>query len=445
MGSDRFEAARPRPFYKLSYIAFVLFAVTAMWGPAGPYLMLIPLLAWFVYWSRREGGSADRSSLVWLVCLFLFYVGIRAVFGYMADPTTWEQQDKVAADYFRIGGLWAMVLAPWLVGRSGQFNRNILFGLALVGFLGETLFVVPWGDIATGAQVRPNLVSGPNGSAVVSGFFFLLVLIVGGSLIVSVLASWRWWASVSLVIAWLALLGLLALYLALMQSRSAWLALAAVLPLVVVAGGWVLARASSTKRIWVPLASLAVAVAIVAGVFASQHHLIERRYEAAKGPVKQIVALEWDQLEPGSLSYRIWMYQFGVSRVLEKPLFGWSPGGVKKLIQEKGGEHIDRFSQIHNMHLEVALGLGGVGLILFYSMVAISFTEVVRAMRRRRLPFTWGLFWIAATLFIGIEALFDTRFFVYDYGAVMVLLGTLAIGCQLDRLGDGCDSADFRV
>lgn len=421
-------------FFWIGYSAFLVFATTVMWGPAGPYLMLPLLLAWFVYWCRNDGGWTRRSPLVWMAWLFVLYVAVRAVSGYLLDPSTWEQQDRVAADYFRIGGLWAVLLAPWLVGRSGPFNRNLLFGLALVGFLGETAMALPWAELGSSFVARARLVAGPNGSALIAGFFFLLSVVVGPPCVVRLSHRQHRIQAVLTSLVWITLVSMLGLFVLLTQSRSAWLALVLVLVAIAVSAVWAGRRYGSPRQRRLLFAAVGAGAAIMVALVSSQSHLLEKRYEQAQDSLDKVVTLRWSEMETDPVSQRIWLYQFGFPKVLDRPVLGWSPGGVKPLIQANADPPIDHHQHIHNMHLEILLGLGLVGFVLFYGMVAMCFVELGRAVVAGRLPVEWGLFWIAATLFVGIEEIFDTRFFIYEVGAVMALLGALGIACQLDRL-----------
>lgn len=424
---------RNRIFERGGYAAFFIFALTLFWGPAGPYLMLVPLLAYFIYFCRRPASPAARSPLVWLAWIFVLYAAVSAVTGFFNDPSTAAWQEKVVADFFRIGGFWAVLLAPWLTGAAGPRNRYLLFGLALFGFVAESIGEIPWRELGE-TSLRTGLVSGPNSSAVVAGVFFFLVLIVGATGLVH-LAQRRHPALTAAVgLAWLALLAILVVYLVITQSRSAWIALVAVLALLGVALAYWTIRYGNRRQRQGFFGVATATVLLLTAVGISQSHIFERRIEAAQPAIEKIVTGKLDELERGSISYRIWLYQFGLSKVPDKPLFGWSAGGIKALIHDHAPDKITKFNQVHNMHLEILLALGLVGFALFYAMVTISFVEVGWAMRARRLPVEWGTFWMAATLFMGIEALFDTRYFVYEYGATMALLGATGIACQLDRL-----------
>jgi len=416
------------------YAAFLVFAATLFWGPAGPYLSLIPLLIWFVHWARQSDSVAPRSPLVWLAWVFSLYVAVSVLLGYLADPSTREWQAKVLSDYLRIAGVWPVLIAPWLMGERSRRNRNLLFGLALFGFMCESITSIPWSSLGH-TDGRWGLVAGPNSSAVISGVFFLLVILVGGSWLFRAIACRHRVALVVGLPIWVALVAVLAVYIVFMQSRSAWLALVVVMAVVALVASWRTARLGSVlqRRCLCGLMAGVAAIAAIAAI--TQSHLIERRIEAAQEPIVKIATLSTAEMESGSLSRRVWMYEFGLAKALERPVFGWSAGGVKSLLNEQAPQRISDANQIHNMHLEILLGLGVVGFGLFYAMVAISLVEVARAMRAGRLPLEWGGFWLSASVFVGIEALFDTRFFVYEYGAVLMLLAALAIACQLDRLG----------
>jgi len=421
-------------FYRFAYAGFLIWATTFLWGPTGPYAMIPLLLAWFVYWCRTENPRASRSPLVWMVWLFVFYVAARAVSGYFADPSTLPEQDNIAADYFKVGGLWALLLAPWLTGSFGRSNRNILFALALLGFVGEAVQAVPWSDLDAFVEQRGRLVAGPNGTGTVAGFFFLLALIVGPYRIIDLLRRKRTLLTVVAILAWLALVSTLGSVILATQSRSAWLALGVSLPFALALGGWAASRHPSSERQKAPLLLSAIALAVLLGAVASQHQFIQKRFATVSDSIEKIVSLDVSELEPNSVSYRIWMYQFGLSKALEKPIIGQSPGGVKKLMEDADSESINRFTHLHNAHLEIFVGLGLIGFVLFYGAVGLCVIEVARAFRSARLPVEWMIFWMSATAFVGVEMLFDTRFFIYECGAVMVLLASLGIACHLERL-----------
>lgn len=423
-----------RYFPRVAYAGFLLWAISFFWGPAGPYLMTPLLLAWFVYWCRTENPGAARSPLVWLVWLFTFYVCVRGVIGYLADPATAALQDKIVADYFKIGGLWALLIAPWLTGSSGARNRNILFGFALIGFLGEAGRAVPWGDLDGFIQRRGETVADPNASATVAGVFFLLVLFVGGGLLVRWARRGRWRLAGAGVLPWAGLLVFLGFLLLATQSRSAWLALCVVLVLALGAAVWLATRYFSSRRTATAVVMGGCAGLVLAALALGQIDVVQKRVSHEHETIEKVLSLQLADLEPGSTSNRIWLYQHALSTIPERPVFGYSPGGVEALVWSSPNEHIRHYGHFHNLYLDIAAGLGLLGLGMFLAMVGLSVVAVVRAFGQSQLPLEWTGFWLAGIGFVAIDICFDTRLFIYDFGAVMALLGSLGIGYHLELL-----------
>lgn len=421
-------------FRRIAYAGFLLWSVTFFWGPTGPYLMIPLLLAWFVYWVKTDNRRAARSPIVWMVCLFALYVIVRGVTGYLTDPSTSEEQGSIASAYLKIGGLWALALSPWLTGSLGARNRNILFGLGLIGFLGEVISAVPWADIQTFTNQRVSTISGPNASASVTGIFFLLVIVVGASVLARMVRLRRWVLAAVGLLVWIALVFLLGFLILASGSRSTWLGLAVVFGLAVPVAFWATRNQVASYKWRTTFLTVGIGFLLVAGGAVSQTEIIQKRLAGEHDTISKVVTLDLENLEPSSISHRIWLNQYGLSKIPGQPVFGYSPGTVEHLIDEAPNEHIQQWRHFHNLYLEIAVGLGLAGFALFFGVTGISVAEVIWAFQSGRLPTAWTAFWLSATAFMGTEMVFNTHIFLYDYGAVMALLGSIGIACHLERL-----------
>lgn len=415
-------------------VGFLAFAVTLIWGPAIPQIALVLLLPYLILWAKWNWGAVRRSPLFWMSLAFGGYAVVRSLVGAWVAPETYPMQVKGAADLLQIGGLWVIPLLPWLVGAGRKNGLALLLGFALAGFLIQAVMALEWGSLQGFVEQRPHILVGPNALGAITGFFLLLSLTVGfrwlGQLTRGKPRGWRGmaWAG------WLLALGFLLFLLLATQSRANWVAAAVTLPAVLGAFLILRDRVGHILPRRELVAGLAAVVGLVAMVLVTQWHLVGGRLNANYPAIQKVVSLRFSELPVDSVGRRVRLYAFGARELPARPLFGWSPGGVKGLINENAGPAIRSLDHIHNLPLQIALEAGAVGFLLFFGMVGISVREVALALKAGRLPWAWGLFWLGAVAFLGIQGLFDARAQTYYYGVLMILLGAVAMTCQLERL-----------
>jgi len=426
-----------KAFVGLVSLAFGLFVVTHMWGPAGPYVAMPFLLAWLLYWTFVQRRVVLNCSLVWLVFVFLIYLFCRVLIAHWSGTHTLADNRDILPEYLRISGLWSLVLAPWFVGRSGQRNLHLLLLFGLIGGVGEALWAF-WSQGGLGSPGgRLKVLGGPNATATTFGIFLVLALTVGFAWCKRIADNRSRAEAVAGWGSWLALLGFVLLVMILTESRSAMLSLAALLPFGIGVSGaiaWIFGGGGARKKL---LWCAAAGAVILMAVAAANWDRISARYEQVEGPIISIMSGDFSDLGANSVGKRIMLDQFALSQISETPIWGYSPAGVEPLIRSQADEVLRKHSDVHNVHLELLLSLGIAGGILFYTMVVISATEVIRASLHGRLRLDVGLFWLFSVAFIALEGCFDTRIWVYSYGLMMAIMGSIGIACQMERMLQG--------
>ena len=232
-------------------------------------------------------------------------------------------------------------------------------------------------------------------------------------------------------------LALFATVLLFAQSRGAWLALALALPLASIG----LQRASAEsardgdRRLHAAVGLLAL---LPVAWFLSQP-LISARLHGGWTLAQALLHDDRAVLETSSVGLRLDLYALGIKAWLQAPLFGWGLRSVAPLIAASGlhwGGYVP--PHLHNAYLQIAVGLGAVGLALLAAMSGVLLHDLWRARRVPQLDpcLCWTL--LGSLAIVLIVNAFD--FLLWSNGymrtPLMILLGAaLGVSLRLRRTG----------
>lgn len=418
-------------------VGFYWFMLTGFWGRSGHHIALGLLVLFFLYWLRSNWGLIRRSSLFWVALAFSAYVSVRAGLGYWEAPETYIWQLRYGWAFIAIGGLLGVLLAPWLMGSKAESRLNWAFVAVVLSLFIQVfleIFVHPDGEgISEIIRSRPGFQMGPNTFGLLCGILLLGILALGRRWLGQI--PWGQGVPVQAFIVLPALLlaiGGLFLGLLISQSRASWLGAAITLPFVV--GGLLWLRnpeGSGFSRRFV-LALSGGGLLLVGGLLITQWDLLESRVVGEWSTIEKVASFQLQGLQDNAVGKRIWLWRTALGAFGEQPLFGWSPAGVRGLIDERIPVHVPH--NFHNVPLQIGVALGATGLLLFFSMIWFSGREIYLATRSGRFPLEWGLFWWGALLFLGVESLFDFPMYDMEYRFFVLFLGAIAMAAQLERL-----------
>jgi len=422
----------------LGGLGFYWFMLTGFWGRDGHAIALVLLALYFVYWLKPNWRVVGASSLVWLVLVFSAWVAVRALTGYLVAPDSVEWQIEHGWDFLAIGGLFAIFLLPWLIGENAETRLNWAFALVVISLFVQVflqLFVHDSGVALEGIlSSRPGFQMGPNTFGLLCGILLLGVVALASGRLRRIYASGqrgRLFAGGALVFL---IVGLLVFGLVISQSRASWLGTLVALPMVV--GSIVWANVDLWKRGGkrVALTLLGLVLIGVGGVVYSQWGIVEGRLFQQHEDVAKVIesGFKPEKDEGGSVQGRLHLWRAGIAGILDRPFSGWSPAGIRWVIDERVPVSIPH--NFHNVPIQIGVALGAFGLLLFFAMVWVSLREVVNATRAGRLPVEWGLFWVGALVLLGIESVFDFPMYDIEYQFLVLYLGALAMAAQLERL-----------
>lgn len=431
--------------------------------------LLLPFCGWSA-WREWWAQPFMRGTLVVILFLILHSAYVR----WSVWPTIrYSAQLSVDAKLIRML-VFTGVIGWWL----SWMPRAIpwLLGAMVAGLLLAVAVYLPWGELPAilDGHLRPRFGIPENVSGVaaaMAGWMALCLLIVrrpeGGYAAV-------WWP-LCLLLAYGGCFGALLFS----QSRGAWLAFAATLPLALLGYLW-FTRWRELRRVpvWGALGSAALMsfcllfaardliVVRMAGVeqllpdqeqsqlqhqpssvssSGSKRTDATKRISssgskvAAEDDDRGDIAEEADKPDTAevvrskaAVSIRMQLYELGVARFQERPWFGWGLRTTPSLIAfgrlELGGQ---RHVHLHNAYLDALVGLGIVGTVLLLGVLSLLLVDLVGAWWRGNI--SAALFWALAGC-IGIVLVangFDSLLWRLDVarGPLELILGAcLAYG-----------------
>lgn len=441
------DAAVPRRLKSLALAALAFhafFAMTDFGGQLKPENGAIAALLLMLFAGRGPWRELARQPLIWLLTVFVVFVIAHAGYATAVFPSIgYSKQLSAAAEMVRLGVLscvvgWWLSLTPRAI--------PILFGLMTAGLLAAVLAYMPWTDLPQiwDGQLRPKLGMPENlaGQLAALGGWLALCLL---------LKVWnthgRFRRKRGLMAIFL--LAYIGSFCALLfsQSRGAWLAFAATLPVLMLSAWYTSKRESGGVVPWLPLVSVAaISLLLVLGArdlithrFAGAEQFLPQVPQSEKPAVsgnaltrspdsKPIMhrsvptvasadrASEAEKANNKAVSVRMSLYHFGMERWREHPLLGWGLRSTSTLIAgsglDLGGQ---RHAHLHSAYLDAMVGMGAIGASLLGLFLAMLVRELVLAWRRGVV--SNASFWMVSGC-IGIVLIangFDSLLWRYDY------------------------------
>jgi O-antigen ligase len=389
-----------------------------------------------------------RDSLVVLGGASIVYLVIRTLWAIWEIPETTHFQVSQAWAWFR---LWLfLIVACWLHGESRQSGRLLLF--ALSGLLAGTvshLLIHPhilWSGTRTGFHLK-----------IIAFGLYSSTAILG----LSVFAPRLWGRRKPRLFfafrvgLWLITVAILIQGLIMTQSRGAWLTAATVIPPVIMVRYWrVDSKERGSWRLRVPLVCLALlACAALVGVnLPTVSHRLSQE--------KEMFAAAWrgdfEAVPSVGFGVRVHTFRFGVTKWLERPLFGWGPGSTEYLISQSGlpqlrhSEMVDGewreghewLDHLHNTYLEILVRFGLVGAFFIVSVLGLLARGLWISRREARLPVDHAWFLAGALALMAIWSLSDFRLLHPDWRSYWVLMGGIMGTFRMPRAVPGSPPID---
>lgn len=380
----------------------------------------------------RPWRELGRHPVVRVLLLFTIYVVIQAAITHWRMPSIrFDAQLAAASKPLKLLA-WACLIGWWLVERPRWVVP--MLSLLLLGFAGWVAIHVPWNDLGAMLSGHLRLRAG-YAENLVGLFSAVAVLIVSLFLVGSQARGGPWLGGLRRVLLGLALV-LFGAYLLFAQSRGAWLALLLVLPGSVY---WVRRRHGNKplhRKFWPTIMALLL-IGTSAGIYLAQPAVLSR---FDHGP-RIVHALRHDlpgSLMSSSVGLRLDIYRFGLRKWAQAPLLGWGLLSIHPMLKQSG-IHLGSFvpPHLHDIYLQTAVGLGGIGLLLLLSPFAMWLRDLWLAwmIDRDRRMLNGILF--GSLGIILIANLFDCLMWTNDYMRMpisLLLAGAMAVSLQRKRV-----------
>ena len=392
----RLRAISTRPAYGDAWLDTVADMVPPMWGwrrfvaLAGLYLFVlcIPTFPAFagvglglVLVATLAAPAAfwlaiRRMPLFWICAALSIFVVVRGALGPEAfSPNAqWVRLSWLA-------GLAAFPMAWWLAGLRQHWYRLLgaLFLSAAVAFAAQA----DWASLQVGDFASHHAWGPPE----VTGFLgAVLLMAVLAMLMAGLQRLGRGWRPLFTVFASLALAVPIVAVLAASRYTTGWIGAGF--------GGVVLGLAATgyslTRHQW---AGLAGGSLLLLGVAIGTWQLTVAEpgaiHEAFAAPLEAVSLYRAGDVEQSRAAHaatadRLFLWTLAYERVMNRPLVG-----TGTLLPDVQDGLRRTFTGYESMYVSLAVGFGGIGVLLFATVFVLSVREVLVAARRRVWPQTW--------------------------------------------------------
>jgi O-antigen ligase len=389
-----------------------------------------------------------RDPLILLAAASTIYLVFRTVWALWEMPEIRRLHISQAWAWLR---LWfVLVVAWWLQGDSRRSARLLL--LALLGLLLGTV-----GHLL----VHPDILS----SGIRTGFHLKIIAFglysstaILGLLVFAPRLLGRKELRPSFVLRvglWFITLAVLVQGLIMTQSRGAWLTAAIGIPAVTMVRYWKAdSRQGRSRRLRVAFVGVALfACATLVGVNL-------RTVTARLSGEREMFAAAWrgdfKAVPTAGFGVRVHTFRFGVTKWLERPLFGWGPGCTEYLISHSGlpqlrhsemvdgewQEGPDWLDHLHNTYLEILVRFGLVGAFFMFCSLGLLVRGLWLAHREGRIPLDYAWFLTGALGLMAIWSLSDFRLLHPDWRSYWILIGGITATFHLWKRVPACPDAE---
>ncbi len=363
---------------RIGLVGLCLFLVFCWLGTAlanlGLGLMLIALLVSLpANWSRIK-----VEPLLLLFLLFCLYLLLRTLWALWEFP---EIASLHIHDSLKWLHLWAFMLVGWWQYQSQQQIYPAL-AMLLIGFVASVLYLTDW------ESCRGFL------DGVRCGFGFQIImggLLVGSALLGLLIFAPKLIGAYRLSIVWFLRLGIwFTLLLASVQvvistqTRSVWMGLSILLPMLLLARYWQALRGMLKGENRPGLILALVALISSVGILSSNEGVLDDRLLNVKDNVAAMIATQFDRVEAGdySVAGRLFMTKAGIDKWLERPIFGWGTGVNAVEFFPDLNEKVGEMTHLHNTYVEMLVRMGLVGAAFYVFAVLYLIRGIFNAYRR---------------------------------------------------------------
>ncbi|NOZ09836.1 MAG: O-antigen ligase family protein [Gammaproteobacteria bacterium] len=365
-----------------------------------------------------------RDRLFQLLCGFGIYLVILAGWATWRFPETAALQLK---DTWSLIQLLLLLTAAWWLGAKESRITTVLL-LAMLGFIVKSLYILDvtqWHAIVQG-QMRVGL-----GMNIVPFGLYCATGVVG-----LVLMASRFWGNTHRpgqfglrVLVWALCLGLLIEGVIVSQSRTTWLALALVLPPLLVWHLYKTLRQFHLQHYKRLIVGGLTAAGLVTAILVVNLDTFKQRFMDERSTINTLLDGDFSNIpyhSESSIGVRIHLYRHGFNKWKERPLFGWGPGSSKWLIKKQARKELRQWPHLHNTYIEVLVRIGIVGALFFVGILWLLLRTLHRAHQSGRLSTDIYLFLLGVFAMSLIWNVGEFRLVHADWQFYWLLFGGIA-------------------
>lgn len=389
---------RPSLTVKLGGAGLRLFFLSGFLSVSGMNLAAFMMLLALMLEPRARLEIFLSNRFFWLLGFFAFYITLQTLFiTHSADSFVdlhWERYWEL----LRLSFIYPLLIAYWLRGRSREIKLGLV--LAALGLLIRLVMDIDWIALSENfAFDRLQIGRSPNMVAME---------------IALVLFGLAWFATTrhSLMGRLSVKIGLIALSLALFQllvfsqSRGVWLALCvAMVPLLPVVFRLLCVKEGpgdfGGKKFLAVLSLILILFALNYETLWNRIALEMPEGSFASGQFKQ------ELMASDSAGARLLMWNEAWKAFLDRPFFGQGLGSAPEILQQSGVEAIVDYPHFHNLYLQLAVGIGGVGMLMLLLILFALIRQAAGHLRREKGSLL--LLWSGLMLIFVIANCFEYR------------------------------------
>jgi O-antigen ligase len=418
------------------HIGLTVFCFAALVSTSAMYLGALLMLVGTLLAAPIVWNIVKRDRVFWLALGFTLYVVVRTYIAGVSDPV-------FAGDHWHSGKtlIWAfgipfVIVGFWLV--AVRQSLVIYLAVAAAGFLVALGLEFEWAAFFRNGWFREVFGNNPNLVAVYSGTIAIGLAVWLSHLLkrahtAAATPADRWYMLAALA----GFIGfcLLTLY---TQSRSAYLAGAGVIAAVIAYGGvQTLRHRHSAPVSWKNGVAVLVLVIVLVGLAVWNQDLVLARV------VRDFNALttlgHGQAVSPADFheatGLRLFMWYEALQAFVQRPWFGWGPGAAEMILHKSEYTVIHRFSQFHNLYLELLVTLGVIGSAVLAYMYGLLIQSVWRAWKRMSAASdALAVFVLLWLLYYWISTVTKLQINHPDGMAYVLLLGGVAYSYRLRSL-----------
>ncbi|WP_440996100.1 O-antigen ligase family protein [Arhodomonas sp. SL1] len=180
----------------------------------------------------------------------------------------------------------------------------------------------------------------------------------------------------AIAVIWLATVALCGYLTVVGRTRGVWLALAVIAAILLL---WELLHLCRRGRdTWRPWAGAGTVLALTLAGLAIAWPIIEDRLQEEAQPIQELSQGNLDVIQPdNAIGIRLHMWQWGLQKVLERPVLGWGPGSSSHLLDQSGIATLIRHTDFHNGLLDLSAQVGIPATVVFGALcLAIVLTPL---------------------------------------------------------------------